>query len=187
MKFEKLAIEGAWLARSAFHRDERGSFREWFKAEEIRDATSREFAVSQSNISISQKGVLRGIHYSLALQGQAKWVTCVTGTIWDVIVDIRPSSPTFKKWIGVELSGKSGDEIFISEGLGHGFISLEDNSCVAYLLTTPYSPTEEFEIDPLDPELAIAWPLPERWMSSKDSAAPTLAIRLAEGNLPHSM
>ena len=184
MEFKNLAIEGAWIAQSAVHADERGSFREWFKAGEIRAATGREFAVSQSNVSVSQKGVLRGIHYSLASQGQAKWVTCLTGSIWDVIVDIRPSSPTFKKWVGVELRGESGDVALISEGLGHGFISLEDNSVVSYLLTSPFSPEEEFEINPMDPELAIAWPLSERLMSPKDEIAPTLAMRYAQGKLP---
>lgn len=184
MEFKRLAIEGAWIAQSAVHGDERGLFREWFKADEIRHTTGREFDVSQSSLSLSQRGVLRGIHYSLAPQGQAKWLTCVSGAIWDVIVDIRPASPTFKKWVGVELTSNGGQAILISEDLGHGFISLEDNSVVSYHLTSPYSPTEEFEIDPLDPELAIAWPLTKVIMSGKDATAPTLAMRLAEGKLP---
>jgi dTDP-4-dehydrorhamnose 3,5-epimerase len=184
MEFERLPIEGSWIARTAIHGDARGTFREWFRADEIFEATGRRFPVAQSNISISQKGVLRGIHYSMAPRGQAKWITCIAGSIWDVVVDIRPTSPTFKKWFGVELSGESGDTALISEGLGHGFLSLQDNSVVSYLLTSPYSPTEEFEVSPLDTELAIAWPLAERFMSPKDEAAPTLAVRLTEGRLP---
>lgn len=184
MEFEKLSIEGVWIARSSVHTDERGTFREWFKASEILNATGREFDVAQSNISVSQEGVLRGIHYSLAQQGQAKWVTCVAGSIWDVIVDIRPASPTYKKWVGVELRGGGADALLISEGLGHGFIALEDNSVVSYLLTSPYSPDDEYEINPMDLDLAIEWPLSKRLMSPKDEAAPTLDTRLAEGKLP---
>jgi len=184
VEIEKLAIEGAWIGRSSVHLDERGSFREWFKSIDIRSAIGREFEVAQSNISISHHGVLRGIHYSLAATGQGKWVTCVSGSIWDVVVDIRPSSPTFKKWVGVPMSAESGEAIFIAEGLGHGFIALEDNSIVSYMLTSSYSPTDEFEINPLDSELGIEWPEIERLMSKKDSLAPTLAERLAEGKLP---
>ena len=97
MKFEELAIKGVWLAHSPIHADSRGSFREWFKPAELLSATGQNFDVMQSNISISHRGVLRGIHYSLAEYGQGKWITCITGSIWDVVVDIRPSSPTFKK------------------------------------------------------------------------------------------
>ena len=87
------------------------------------------------------------------------------------------TSPTFRKWIGVTLTAGSGEALFLSEGLGHGFISLEDNSVVSYLLSSPYSPSEEFEINPLDPELRIDWPLAERLMSPKDENAPTLKSR----------
>jgi len=184
MEFERLAIEGAWLTKSPIHRDERGFFREWFRGDELLSATGREFKVVQSNTSLSAKGVLRGIHYSLAPQGQAKWVTCTSGSIWDVVVDIRPSSPTFKKWVGVELKGSSGDSLLISEGLGHAFMALEDDSVVTYLLASPYSPMEELDIDPLDLELAIQWPSVERLLSPKDANAPTLAMRLADGVLP---
>lgn len=184
MELEKLGIEGAWIARSSVHSDERGFFREWFRSGEVESLIGRRFEVAQSNISTSHRGVLRGIHYSIAQRGQGKWLTCVSGSIWDVVVDLRPTSPTFKKWICVQMEGNSGDSIFISEGLGHGFMSLEDNSTVAYLLTSPYSPTEEFEINPLDPELAIKWPGIERIMSPKDASAPTLQERLMEKRLP---
>lgn len=184
MEIEELPIRGAWIARSAVHSDERGFFREWFRASDIDAVTGRAFQVRQSNISLSHRGVLRGIHYSLAQEGQGKWVTCVAGSIQDVIVDIRPSSPTYKKCITVRLSGDEGEAVFVSGGLGHGFLSLEDNSIVTYLLTSAYSPQEEFEINPLDPELAIDWALTEHLMSPKDATAPTLAGRFAEGKLP---
>ena len=113
----------------------------------------------------------------IAPRGQAKWITCISGSIWDVVVDLRPSSSTFKSWIGVELNAESGDAVFISNGLGHGYMSLENNSTVVYLVTSPYSPTEEFEIFPLDPELAISWPLENPSLSTKDKSGPTFANR----------
>ncbi|MEI9907423.1 MAG: dTDP-4-dehydrorhamnose 3,5-epimerase family protein [Actinomycetota bacterium] len=138
------------VAQSPVHRDERGSFREWFRGDQFQELLGRDFDVMQSNISISKKGVIRGIHYSMAKKSQAKWVTCVSGAIWDVVVDIRPSSPTFKQYVSVPLSSDTGDALFISEGLGHGFVALTDHTVVTYLLTSPYSPTEEFGINPLD-------------------------------------
>lgn len=183
MEIEELGIKGVWIARSAIHNDDRGYFREWFKEVEIEVAIGRQFDVQQANISSSNKGVLRGIHYSIAKEGQGKWITCISGSIWDVVVDIRQSSPTFMKWVGVDLKANSGDSLFISEGLGHGFVSLEDNSTVAYLLTSQYSPSEEFEIHPLDSDLAITWPLEQLFLSAKDEAAPTLQERLSMGDL----
>jgi dTDP-4-dehydrorhamnose 3,5-epimerase len=186
MELTPLGIEGAWLAESSVWSDERGFFREWFKTEDINKATERNFNVEQANISSSTKGTLRGIHYSLAAKGQAKWVTCVSGLIKDVIVDIRPNSKTYGDWIEVELSGSSGNAVLIGEGLGHGFISLADVSTVAYLVSSPFSPTEEFEINPLDPAIAINWglPLSELKISEKDKNAPTLEERKKEGKLP---
>jgi dTDP-4-dehydrorhamnose 3,5-epimerase len=186
MPVVSLGIEGAWLFRSPVWRDERGSFREWFKSEEIRDATGKDFGIAQANISVSSEGTLRGIHYSLAERGQAKWITCVSGSIMDVIVDIRPESRTFGEWIEVVLTGDSGKAILISEGLGHGFLALEDNTAVAYLVTTPFSPVDEFEINPLDESIGINWgmDLSKLKISDKDKNAPTLSERLSEGRLP---
>jgi len=99
MKLTPLGIEGVWVAESPVWRDDRGFFREWFKAEDIKKVTGRNFSIEQANISVSSAGTLRGIHYSIAPRGQAKWITCVSGSIKDVIVDIRPDSQTFGKWI----------------------------------------------------------------------------------------
>jgi dTDP-4-dehydrorhamnose 3,5-epimerase len=186
MKITPLEIEGVWVAESPIWSDDRGFFREWFKSEDIKNATGRDFGIEQANISLSSKGTLRGIHYSIAPRGQAKWVTCVSGAIKDVIVDIRPESATFGKWVEVELRGDSGKAVLISEGLGHGFIALEDNTAVAYLVSTPFSPGHEFEINPLDEKIAINWGMQasEFKISDKDMKAPTLAERLSEGKLP---
>ena len=186
MELTPLGIDGAWLAESPVWSDDRGFFREWFKSEDVKAATGREFGIEQANISLSSAGTLRGIHYSIAPRGQAKWITCVSGSIQDVIVDIRPDSKTFGQWVDVALKGDSGKAVLISEGLGHGFLALEDNTAVAYLVSTPFSPTDEFEINPLDEKIGIKWvmDLSNLKISGKDKIAPTLAERLAEGKLP---
>jgi len=187
MKLKPLEIDGVWLFESAVYADDRGFFREWFKSELIEVITGRKFGVEQANISLSSKGTLRGIHYSTAARGQAKWITCVAGSIKDVIVDIRPNSPTFGKWIEVELSGQSGKAVLISEGLGHGFVALEDQTIVNYLVTTPFSKSDEFEINPLDPKIGINWGIEVTSMkiSEKDQNAPSLLEQLNRGKLPN--
>lgn len=186
MEFKSLGIDGAWLAESPIWSDDRGFFREWFKLSEISQQTGSDFSVAQANISSSARGILRGIHYSLAVDGQSKWVTCVSGSIRDVIIDIRPSSPTFRQWVAVDLSGDSGRSVFIREGLGHAFVSLEDGSTVSYLISSPFSPAEEFEINPFDSEIGIEWglPLANLRMSKKDASAPSLVERLKQDKLP---
>ena len=186
MKLTPLGIDGAWLAESPVWNDDRGFFREWFKSEDVRSTTGRDFGIEQANISLSSAGTLRGIHYSIAPRGQAKWITCVSGSIQDVIVDIRPESITFGQWVAVDLKSDSGQAVFISEGLGHGFLALEDNTAVAYLVSTPFSPTEEFELNPFDEKIGVNWgmDLMDLKISAKDKIAPTLAERLTEGKLP---
>jgi dTDP-4-dehydrorhamnose 3,5-epimerase len=186
MELMPLEIEGVWLAESPVWSDDRGFFREWFKSAEVRNATGRDFGIEQANISLSSRGTLRGIHYSIAPRGQAKWITCVSGSIKDVIVDIRPDSKSFGQWIEVELSGDSGKSVVISEGLGHGFLALEDNTAVAYLVSTPFSPTDEFEINPLDEKIGINWGMEinDLKISDKDKKAPGFLQRLQEGKLP---
>jgi dTDP-4-dehydrorhamnose 3,5-epimerase len=186
MELTPLGIEGVWLAESPVWSDNRGFFREWYKSADVKNAIGRDFGIEQANISLSSKGTLRGIHYSIGPRGQAKWITCVSGSIKDVIVDIRPDSKSFGQWVVVELKGDSGKAVFIREGLGHGFVALEDNTAVAYLVSTPFSPSDEFEINPLDEKIGINWgiDLRELKISEKDKNAPTLAERLAEGKLP---
>jgi dTDP-4-dehydrorhamnose 3,5-epimerase len=103
-----------------------------------------------------------------------------------VIVDIRPDSKSFGQWIEVELNGDSGKAVFLSEGLGHGFVAQEDNTTVAYLVSTPFSPTDEFAINPYDEKIAVNWGMnmSELRISEKDINAPTLMERLAQGRLP---
>ena len=189
MNLTRLGIEGAWLAETPVWNDDRGYFLEWFKSDEVFAKTGIDFSVNQANISLSNKGVIRGIHYSLAVGGQAKWVSCLSGSIVDVVVDIRPDSPTFKKVEYIDLKAGDGKALLIGPGLGHGFIALEDKTVISYLLTSQYSPELEFGILPTDDELAIDWHLKSLdgmnpVLSAKDAAALTLAERQVRGELP---
>jgi len=190
MKFTNLGIDGAGLAESNVYSDNRGSFSEFFKSDAVKEETGISFEIKQGNVSVSNRGVIRGIHYSLASEGQAKWATCVQGHVLDVIIDIRPNSATFKKKVMVDLKAGEGRAVLIGTGLGHGFIALEDDSIFTYLLTSGYSPSEEFEINPMDREINIDWNLDKVGgagiiLSPKDANAPSLAERLSEGKLPN--
>ena len=175
MELTPLGIQGAWLANSTVFRDDRGHFREWFKREEILSQTGFDFKVEQANISQSHQGVIRGIHYSLVPDGQSKWITCISGAIQDVIVDLRVKSPTFGTYISVLLSEGDGRAVLISSGLGHGFLALSDNTTVSYLLNSKYDPRHEVGIYPLDSELNINWKLEslKPIISEKDLEAQT--------------
>jgi len=186
MELTQLEIEGAWLAKSKVWTDERGTFREWFRHQDLVHLTGFNFEVAQGNISVSGRGVIRGIHYSLAPGGQAKWVTCVNGSIIDIIVDIRPKSPTYGKYISIEMQAGDGLALLIGSGLGHAFISLEEKTMISYLLTSPYSPEWEHEINPFDTEISIAWPsqVTNIVLSEKDKNAPSLSDARVAGKLP---
>jgi dTDP-4-dehydrorhamnose 3,5-epimerase len=168
MKVIPLSIAGAWIIESPVYPDDRGIFREWFKKEELKKYGLPTFEVRQANTSISKVGVIRGIHYSPQVDGQAKLVTCTSGSVLDVVVDLRSESETYGEYLELELSESSGKSIFISSGLGHGFQALEDNSVVTYLLDKKYSPNNEFGINPMDQNLNIKWPLSDFHISEKD-------------------
>jgi dTDP-4-dehydrorhamnose 3,5-epimerase len=186
-----LAIDGAWELTPVQHGDERGTFLEWFKAPLFEEAVGRNFHLAQANCSVSAAGVLRGIHFSDVPPGQAKYVTCLAGAVLDVVVDIRVGSPTFGRWDSVMLDDIDRRQVFISEGLGHAFISLASGSTVVYLCSTGYAPGREHGVDPLDPAIGIGWPTTGRdgqpiepILSAKDRAAPTLAEQALAGMLP---
>lgn len=189
MKLVPLKIEGAWLAESPVWSDERGTFREWFKREEVLSMTGIDFAVQQANISVSQSGVIRGIHYSLAPTGQAKWITCVSGAIRDVIVDLRTDSITFQKHISINLREQDGKSLLIGPGLGHAFITLSPKTTVSYIVSSSYNAASEYEVNVFDSDLEINWFESDESsknviMSEKDKIAPTLSTQRSLGNLP---
>ncbi len=186
MQIEPLPIEGAWVMTPRIHGDDRGAFLEWFKEPAFAEAVGHPLHLAQANCSISARGVVRGIHFADVPPSQAKYVTCVRGAVLDVIVDIRVGSPTFGQWTSVRLDERDRRAVYLSEGLGHGFASLEDGSTVVYLCSEPYAPTREHEVHPLDPAIGIDWGLgdlaPE--LSGKDAAAATLAQAAELGLLP---
>ena len=186
MKLTPLGIEGAWIAESTLWNDDRGFLREWFKTEEVFAATGINFSIQQANISQNQSGVIRGIHYSLVPKGQAKWVTCVAGSLIDVVVDIRPNSPTFKKIEYIQLTPENGVSVLVGAGLGHGFESIQDKTSISYLLSSKYSADLEFVIHPYDTDLAINWRAntDEAIVSSKDLGSRSLQEALDERVLP---
>lgn len=191
MEYRELAISGAWEITTRHFGDDRGLFLEVFKGIPFAQAVGHDFSLAQVNCSVSAAGVLRGIHFADVPPGQAKYVTCVKGAVVDVVVDIRVGSPTFGQWDSVLLDDADRRGIYIAEGLGHAFMSLEDGSTVMYLCSTPYAPGREHEVHPLDRAIGIEWPSVGRGgeplaprLSPKDGAAPTLAEARAAGLLP---
>lgn len=191
MQVRPLSIDGAWEFTPVQHGDDRGVFLEAFKADVLAETIGHRFELAQVNTSVSTAGVLRGIHFADVPPGQAKYVTCTVGAIVDVIVDIRDGSPTFGQWDAVLLDDRDRRAVYLSEGLGHGFCSLQDGSTVTYLCSTGYRPAAEHGVNPLDDGLGIEWPTLARdgtpleyELSAKDVAAPSLAQALADGLLP---
>lgn len=184
---DRLTINGALLYTPRIHHDPRGLFLESYRAADLREATGRPMEVAQVNCSVSQRGTIRGIHFTDVPPGQAKYVTCVSGRVLDVVVDIRRDSPTFGSWEGVELSEENRRGLYLAEGLGHGFQALSASATVLYLCSTPYTPERDHGIHPLDPDLAIRWPLVDSaLLSAKDAAAPGLKELQEAGLLPHT-
>jgi dTDP-4-dehydrorhamnose 3,5-epimerase len=186
VKARQLAIPGAWEITPQLHPDARGLFFEWFTDTGFTDITGHQLDLHQANCSVSASGVLRGVHFAQLPPSQAKYVACLTGSVYDVVVDIRVGSPTFGKWDAVVLDGQDRRSVYISEGLGHAFLALEDNSTVVYLCSAAYAPGREHTINALDAALDITWPaaIDEPIMSDRDRHAPTLAQVHAAGLLP---
>ena len=181
-----LSITGAFEISNIVHSDERGEFVEWFRADRIKEQTGLDFSTIQANLSVSQRGTVRGIHFADVPPGQAKYVMCPTGAIQDFIVDIRVGSPTFGKWEAVTITAKDRNAVLLDVGLGHAFVALEDGTTVTYLVTDRYRPEAEHAINPQDSDLGLEFPFAgdELLVSTKDREAPSLADALSSGMLP---
>jgi dTDP-4-dehydrorhamnose 3,5-epimerase len=179
-RFEKLPE--VFLIKPPMFGDERGYFLETYHAEKYRDGGIPETFV-QDNQSFSLHGVLRGMHAQLR-QPQGKLVRAITGSIFDAVVDIRPGSPTFGTWVGETLSDENQWQLYVPPGFAHGFCVLSESTCVQYKCTDYYAPGDEFGLRFNDPEVGIAWPLPdsELVLNPRDAAAPLLS-ELAAGRL----
>ncbi|MFC0506035.1 dTDP-4-dehydrorhamnose 3,5-epimerase [Micromonospora costi] len=184
MKIRPLSIEGAWEITPQQHGDPRGLFMEWYRFDRLAEAVGHPLRLAQGNLSVSGRGVVRGIHFADVPPGQAKYVTCVRGAVLDVVVDLRVGSPTFGRWEGVRLDDVERRAVYLAEGLGHGFCALSDDATLTYLCSATYNPTGEHGVHPLDEELGIEWPADAPQLSARDAAAPTLAQARESGLLP---
>jgi dTDP-4-dehydrorhamnose 3,5-epimerase len=169
MKIRPLAFEGAYEITPDIRGDDRGIFLEWYRFDHLAAELGHRFELAQANISVSAKGVIRGIHYADVPPGQAKYVTCTRGALLDVIVDIRVGSPTYGQWDSVHLDDVDRRAVYVAEGLGHGFCTLTDDATLTYLCSATYNPTGERSVNPLDPELAIYWPAENPQLAPRDA------------------
>jgi dTDP-4-dehydrorhamnose 3,5-epimerase len=188
MAFRELKIPGSWEITPTVRSDSRGTFFEWFTDSEFTAMTGHRLDLRQANCSVSSAGVLRGLHFAQLPPSQAKYVTCVRGSVFDVVVDIRVGSPTYGQWDSVLLDDRDRRTIYLSEGLAHGFLALQDDSTVMYLCSAGHAPDREHTIAPTDPAIGIRWPTTvfgtELVLSDRDRDAPTLDQVRAAGLLP---
>lgn len=177
MQVTPTAIAGVVVLEPKVFGDERGFFLESFNERAFVGATGVEARFVQDNHSRSTRGVLRGLHYQLGAHAQGKLVRVVRGSVFDVAVDIRPGSPTLRRWVGVELSEANGKQLWVPAGLAHGFLVTSDSADFLYKTTAYYAPAAERAIRWDDADLAIDWPdvglAP--LVSAKDAAAPSFA------------
>lgn len=166
--------------------DDRGVFLEWYRFDELERVVGHRLDLRQANMSVSKRGVVRGVHFADVPRGQAKYVKAVSGAVLDFVIDIRVGSPTFGQWDSVRLDTETHKAVYISEGLGHCFVALTDDAAVTYLVSDVYNPGAEHGITPLDPEPGLVFPeeAGEALLSPKDLEAPTLAEAAAAGLLP---
>lgn len=175
MKFTETRLAGAFIVNLERRVDERGYFARTF--------CQREFSHHglctqwvQCNVSFNaRRGTLRGLHFQSPPHDEVKLVTCIRGRVWDVIVDLRPGSPTFAKHVAVELCAEEGRAVYIPAGFAHGFQTLEDDSTLFYQMGAFYEPTAVRGIRFDDPGLGIAWPVPEMIVGERDRKLPELA------------
>jgi dTDP-4-dehydrorhamnose 3,5-epimerase len=172
MKFHETKLRGAFIIDIQEFGDERGFFaRAWCKREMQEHGLS--VALAQANVSLStKKGTMRGMHYQINPHEESKLVRCTRGSLYDVIVDLREDSPTFKDWIGVELTADNHRMLFVPEGFAHGFVTLEDDTEAYYMVTEFYTPGAEQGLRYNDPALGIEWPVTISVISDKDASWP---------------
>jgi dTDP-4-dehydrorhamnose 3,5-epimerase len=175
MIFEKTGIDGVLRVRLEPHRDDRGAFARTYCSEEFaRRGLPSIF--EQSSLSYNARtGTLRGMHYQPDPHGEAKFVRCVRGSVFDVAVDIRPDSATRGRWVGEVLSADNGVGLYIPPGFAHGFQTLEGNSDVLYQITPAYRPGLGAGVRWNDPAFAIAWPIEDVFLSERDATYPDFA------------
>lgn len=175
MIFIQTKLEGAYLIQIQRHEDERGFFaRTWCRREFEEHGLNPRLV--QCNLSFNhKKGTLRGMHYQDAPYQEAKLVSCISGALYDVIIDIRPGSPTFGEYLGVELTAQTYEMLFIPEGFAHGFLTLADETRVFYQMSEFYAPEYSRGFRWNDPAFKVEWPGEVRVISPRDAGYPDFA------------
>lgn len=185
MDITELDIADAYVMTPAQHRDSRGMFAEWYRFEGLQERQGHRLEVKQANLSVSARGVVRGIHFAMVPPGQAKYVSVMTGAVLDFVVDLRIGSPTFGRWDSVRLDDVDRKAVYLANGLGHAFVALEESTAVCYLASEVFNADRELAVNPLDPDIALTMPAGlELVISDRDRQAPGLAELRAAGVLP---
>lgn len=174
MRFVKTKLSGAFIIEAEPHTDARGSFARTFCEREF-EAQGLKSRFVQHSASVSMRsGTLRGMHYQRAPSGEVKVVRCVRGAIYDVIIDLRPHSATYSKWIGVELTEKNGRQLYVPDGFAHGYQTQADDVEVHYLISAYYDPSAATGVRYDDPAFGIVWPADVTEISDKDRRWPLI-------------
>jgi len=175
MHFRRTTLKDAWVIEVEPARDERGFFARTFCVDEF-SAHGLETSFPQHSISVSaRRGTLRGMHFQREPHGEVKLVRCVAGKIWDVIIDLRPDSPTFRRWQSFELAAENRCQLYVPRGFAHGFQTLTDDVEVSYLISKPHVPQAADGIRYDDPAFQVEWPLPVTVISDRDRSWPAFS------------
>lgn len=168
MKFTPTPVHGAYLIDLERRGDDRGFFARFFCATEFATAGLKSNFVQINTSLTTDRGTLRGLHYQLPPAAEVKVVRCIAGALFDVVLDLRPDSPTFGKWFGAELNAVNRTMMYVPEGCAHGFVTLSDSTEALYLVTQFYGPKEERGVRFDDPRFAVGWPIAPTEVSEKD-------------------
>lgn len=180
MLIQNTNLKDLFLVERNIFEDERGTFSRIYSESEILRTGSFTKPVQVNTSFSKQKGTLRGIHFQYPPYSEAKLVSCVTGSVWDVGVDLRPNSPTRFQWYGVELSPRNGLQLLVPQGFGHAFITLEANTTLVYMINQVYNLEYESGIRFDDPMIGVNWPLKPSVISDKDKSWPRLEERIED-------
>jgi dTDP-4-dehydrorhamnose 3,5-epimerase len=170
MRFLETKFGDAWLTESEPVRDERGYFARTFCVRDFQERGLEDRYVQHSRSYSARKGTLRGMHYQTPPHTEVKIVSCIAGAIFDVIVDLRPDSPTHLKWQGFELSAANKRQLYVPSGFAHGFQTLTDDAELSYLISAFYEPSASTGLSHDDPAIGIRWPLPVAVISDRDKS-----------------
>ncbi|OLE15772.1 MAG: dTDP-4-dehydrorhamnose 3,5-epimerase [Cyanobacteria bacterium 13_1_40CM_2_61_4] len=180
MRFVPTSLAGVYVIEQERHIDERGFFARTWCADEFADH-GLEPKLAQCNVSFNRcRGTLRGVHYQVPPFAEVKLVRCTRGAIFDVAVDLRPDSPTFRRWVGSELTEDNGRALYVPRGCALGFLTLADDTELSYEMSTPYAPEAQRGLRWDDPFVGVAWPERVQVISSRDRDYPDMDVSQLE-------